>query len=92
MLKNLKNLSIEIFESLNKNKSHKILKKNIKFRRSIFAKKNIKKNEKITRKNTISLRPTIGIKSENLSKIIGKKTLKNINKDEPIFYHNLKSK
>ena len=89
-LKKLKNISKEVFESINNNKSLKLSKKNLRLRRSIFAKKNIKKNEKISFENINSLRPVIGIKSENIFNIIGKKLKKDINKDSPIFFKNLR--
>ena len=89
-LKKLKNISKEVFESINNNKNLKLSKKNLRLRRSIFAKKNIKKNEKISFENINSLRPVIGIKSENIFNIIGKKLKKDINKDSPIFFKNLR--
>ena len=90
MLKNLKDLSKDIFKSLNKENSSKILKKNIKLRRSLFAKRNIKKKEKLTLNNTISLRPSIGIKSEYIYKVLGKRVNINLKKNDPIFFKNLK--
>tara|TARA_B100001057_G_scaffold497809_1_gene602974 strand:+ start:1389 stop:2423 length:1035 start_codon:yes stop_codon:yes gene_type:complete len=85
MMKELKMTSLEIFESINKNKSLKILNKNIKFRRSIYARYNIKKNEKITNKNINVLRPKIGICASKYFKILGKRSKKNINANEPLF-------
>ena len=89
-LGDLKKISSDIFQSINNNKNYKLFRKNLKLRRSIFAKVNIKKNEKISFKNINSLRPIIGIKSENIFKIIGKKVKKNIYKDSPIFFRDLK--
>ena len=89
MMKKLKKLSLEIFESTNKNKNIKILNKNIKFRRSLYAKVDIKKNEKITYKNITALRPKIGICASKYSKILGKKSKKNIGANEPIFQNQL---
>lgn len=88
-LKNLKTISLDIFKSLNNKKNIKSLKKNIKLRRSIYSNKDIKKNEKITIENIISLRPSIGIKSENFFKIIGKRVKKNIKKDSSIFFKDI---
>tara|TARA_B100001057_G_scaffold500025_1_gene613036 strand:+ start:3840 stop:4874 length:1035 start_codon:yes stop_codon:yes gene_type:complete len=85
MMKNLKKVSNELFESLNKSKNIKTLNQNINFRRSIFAKKNINANEKITYKNIISLRPKIGICASKYYKIIGKKVKKKIKINDPIF-------
>ena len=90
MLKKLKELSLDIFESLKIDKKKQDLKKNIKFRRSIYAKKNIKKNQKITKKNIVSLRPLVGIGSENFFSIIHKKAKKNINAGSPIYFRDLK--
>ena len=92
LLKELKNASEKIFESLKKNKNSKILKKNIHYRRSIFAKKNIKKNHKLTRDDIITYRPSIGIGSENFFRILGKKINKNIGKNRPIFFKDLINK
>ncbi len=85
MLKKLKESSVDIFKSININSKIKLSKKNIKFRRSLFAKKRIKKNEKFSKENIISLRPKIGVCSSNYFKILGKISKKNINKDSPIF-------
>ena len=90
-LNNLKKITTNIFYSLNNQKNSKVSKKNIKFRRSIFAKTFIKKNEKISLNNIICLRPSIGIKSENFFKIIGKKIKKNILKGNPIYFKDLKN-
>ena len=85
MMKDLKTISIKIFESLNKKKDAKTFSGNIKFRRSLYAKKNIKINEKITHQNIIALRPKIGICASQYFKIIGKKIKKNIEANEPIY-------
>lgn len=90
MLYDLKNSSYKLHSSLFLNNNMKIQKRNIKLRRSIFAKVNIKKNNQITEKNIISLRPSIGINSKDYFKIIGKKAKKNLEKDEPIFYSDIK--
>ena len=90
MLYDLKKSSHKLHSSLFLNHNMKIQKGNIKLRRSIFAKVNIKKNNKITEKNIISLRPSIGINAKDYFKIIGKKAKKNLEKDEPIFYGDIK--
>ena len=89
MMKDLKKISLEIFESIYKTKKDEVLMKNIKFRRSIFAKTNIKKHEKISHKNISVLRPKIGICASQYFKILGKKSKKNIKIDEPIFKNQL---
>ena len=89
MMKGLRKISLDIFESLNKDKNFKILNKNIKFRRSIFAKNDIKKNEKISPKNIVALRPKIGICASQYFKIIGKKVKKNIKANHPISKNHL---
>ena len=52
-----------------------------KMRRSIFTREALKKNEKITIKKIILRRPGEGISPDKVSKILGKKTKKNINKN-----------
>ena len=89
MLSSLKEISVKIFKSFNKKDKKKYIKKNIRFRRSIFAKKIISKGERITLKNTKSLRPLIGIGSDKIFKIIGRKVNKNIPKDAPLFFKDL---
>ena len=86
-LNELKKLSLDIFESLNKKKVY--VPKNLNLRRSIFASKFIKKNEKISEKNIVCLRPVIGIKAKNFYKIIGKRTKKNLKKNDPIYFNDL---
>jgi len=83
----LKKLSLNIFESLNKKKIY--VPKNLKLRRSIFASKFIKKNEKISEKNIVCLRPEVGIKAKNFYKIIGKRTKKNLKKNDAIYFNDL---
>ena len=89
MMKKLKELSLEIFESTNRPKDIKILSRNIKFRRSIYAKVDIKKNEKITNKNISVLRPKIGICASKYFKILGKRSKSNIKANDPIFQNQL---
>ena len=89
MMKNLKEISLDIFESTNKDKNLKILTKNLDFRRSIYTRKNIEKNEKISPKNIISLRPKIGICSSQYYKILGKRIKKNTKANQPLFKNNL---
>ena len=87
----LKELSESIgylFDSFKKRNS--LQKKNIFLRRSIFSSKNIKKNEKITIDNINTLRPKIGICASKFYKILNKKAKRNIKKNEPIHYSNLK--
>ena len=64
--------------------------KSFKNKRSLFAMKDISKNQKINQNNIISLRPKIGIGSEYYFKIQGKTVNKNIRKDKPIFFKDLK--
>ena len=64
--------------------------KSFKNKRSLFSIKDIGKNEKINRSNIISLRPKIGVGSQNYFKIIGKRVKRNISKDDPIFFKDLK--
>ena len=54
------------------------------FRKSLFAKKSMKIGEKISIDKIEARRPALYIKSEHISKIVGKRIKKNILKDEPI--------
>jgi pseudaminic acid synthase len=63
---------------------------NKKFKRSIFAIDNIKKNSKINSKNIAVIRPANGINAKYYFKIIGKTTLRNIKKNTPIKFSDLK--
>lgn len=92
MLNELKNASKHIFESIKKNKNLRLLKKNINLRRSLFAKRDIEKNHKISKEDIISLRPSIGIGSDNFFKVLGKKTKKRLIKNNPIFFNDLQKK
>lgn len=59
-------------------------KKNIKFRRSIYANKNIEKNHIIRNEDLITFRPKIGICASEVKKILNKKAKKNIKQFSPI--------
>lgn len=91
-LKQLKYKSILYFNAtkINNNDINKADLKAFKSKRSIFAKKNINYNDKLSDKNIISLRPKIGVGSQNYFKIIGKRVKRNISKDDPIFFKDLK--
>ena len=91
-LKQLKDKSILYFNAtkINNNDINKADLKASKSKRSIFAKKNINYNDKLSDKNIISLRPKIGVGSQNYFKIIGKRVKRNIRKDDPIFFKDLK--
>ncbi len=67
-----------------------ILRKNLFLRRSIYSKKNIKENEKISDKNIDTLRPTIGICASKYFEILNRRVKRNIKKNEPIFFSDLK--
>ena len=55
-------------------------KKNLKFRRSIYASENIKKGDKLSKDNIRIIRPGYGIMSKYYDDIIGKKAIKKISK------------
>ena len=74
----------------NSKKENLIRKKNIFLRRSIFSSKNIKKNEIITKDKINTLRPKIGICASKFFKILNKKAKKNLKKNEPIYYSDIK--
>ena len=63
---------------------------NKKFKRSIFAINDIKKNTKIDGKNIGAIRPANGINAKYYFKIIGKTAVKNIKKNMPIKFSDLK--
>lgn len=87
----LKELSETVRYLFDKSKKTNILqRKNLFLRRSIFSKKNIKINEKISINNIDTLRPSIGICASKYFKILNKKATRNIKKNEPIFYSDIK--
>ncbi len=71
-------------------KTNHLQRKNLFLRRSIFSKKNIKRNEKISINNIDTFRPSIGICASKFFKILNKKATRNIKKNEPIFYSDIK--
>jgi len=93
-LKKLSNFSKNLHKNLNNPKNNnKMLNKGEDqsklFRRSIFLTKNVKKGEKISLDNISTFRPSIGIKSEDIFKIIGKKINKNKKKHNSLRYSDL---
>jgi pseudaminic acid synthase len=54
------------------------LKKNISFKRSLYANADIEKGEMFTQKNVRSVRPGYGLHPKHLSKIFGKKAARDI--------------
>jgi N-acetylneuraminate synthase len=81
------------WESIGK-KYYGILKSeenSIIFKRSIYASRNILKGEKFTKNNIKIVRPSFGISPKYFDKILGKKSLKNIEQATPIkknYYNN----
>ena len=78
--------NINILNEINgKNKSRYTLKcekkSKINARRSIVTKIEIKKGDKLTKKNLIMKRPGTGISPDKLTKILGRKTVKNLKED-----------
>ena len=55
--------------------------KNKMYRRSIYVVNDIKKGEKFTNKNLRKLRPAFGLDMKLFSKILGKKSKKNLKKN-----------
>ena len=87
----LKELSETVRYLFDKSKKTNLLqRKNLFLRRSIFSKKNIKINEKISINNIDTFRPSIGICASKYFKILNKKASRNIKKNEPIFYSDIK--
>ncbi len=85
-LKQLKHYVINIHKSLGSSEKNiqKVEKTNRFFRRSIYARKNITKGQKFNKLNLICLRPSLGVSANLFFKLLGKKSKKNINKNEPI--------
>ncbi|MEJ5307507.1 MAG: N-acetylneuraminate synthase family protein [candidate division WOR-3 bacterium] len=54
-------------------------------RKSLFSKSEIKKGETLTKENTILLRPEIGIRADQATKVYGKRIKIKKNKFKPIF-------
>ena len=59
-------------------------KKNLVFRRSIFAVKDINEGEIFTRENIRVIRPANGIKPKYINSLLGKKSVKNYLRGDPI--------
>ena len=88
-LKELRNLSEDIFFSIFKKNKDKINKDNLFFRRSIYANKDLKKNSIINKTDIKTYRPNIGVDASFFEKVINKKINKNIKKDNPIYWKDL---
>ena len=88
----LKEMTKKVYQSLGKTiigpKKNEI--DSLKLRRSIFAIQTIKKGEKFSKKNIANFRPKIGICASKFFEILNKKTKKNIKKNEPLYYSDLK--
>ncbi len=65
-------------------------KSRLNARRSLYAKSNIKKGQIISMNNIIAKRPASGISPSRIEKVIGKKTTRNIKKDDLIKLKDLK--
>lgn len=89
-LQELKKSTRDIFISRFNNKKNIPNKENLIFRRSIFANKNLTKNTNLKEKDLITFRPRIGIDASFFYKIINKKLKKNLKKNEPIFWKDIK--
>ena len=59
-------------------------------RRGVISIKNIKKGASFTNKNTAIMRPCIGIGADQINKVIGKKSSKNIKDNTPITFSMIK--
>ncbi len=85
-LKNLKN-NLELSKEAIGKVNYKIKeseKKNLVFRRSLFAIKDIKKGEFFSRENIKSIRPGYGLKPSHLKNIMNKKSLFRIKRGTPL--------
>jgi len=74
------------FKLLGKKSFHRNINENKSkiFRRSIFAIKNIKKGEKFTKENIKVVRPGYGLEPKYFNKILNKRSLINVQKNEPL--------
>ena len=61
-------------------------RKSRKFRRSLYVVENVKKGELFTKENVRSIRPSAGLPPKEFSKVIGKKSVKDIKKGTPLKY------
>lgn len=59
-------------------------KKNVIFRRSLFAVRDIKKGEPFTRENVRSIRPSCGLEPKNYTDILGAAAQKDIKRGSPL--------
>ena len=81
----------KIHETIGNNKpKKKVSGKALFFRRSIFTKRDLKKGTIINENNISVLRPKICIGEEEFFNVIGKKLKKNIKKNSPVFFTDLK--
>jgi len=85
-IKKLRNDIDVAFKLLGKKSFHRNISENKSkiFRRSIFAIKNIKKGEKFTKENIKVVRPAYGLEPKYFNKILNKRSLINVQKNEPL--------
>jgi len=85
-IKKLRNDVDVAFKLLGKKSFHRNINENKSkiFRRSIFAIKNIKKGEKFTKENIKVVRPGYGLEPKYFNKILNKRSLINVQKNEPL--------
>ncbi len=85
-IKKLRNDVDVAFKLLGKKSFHRNISENKSkiFRRSIFAIKNIKKGEKFTKENIKVVRPGYGLEPKYFNKILNKRSLINVKKNEPL--------
>ena len=76
---------ISIYFKLKSLKKNRKKNKDQNFKRSIFSKNFINKGDIFSEKNIISLRPKIGIDSSEYFNLLGKKSIRNIEPNKPIF-------
>ena len=89
-LQELKKITKDIFISRFNSKKIVLNKDNIIFRRSIFANKALRINTKLKESDLVTYRPKIGIDASFFYKIINKKLNKNLKKNDPIFWKDIK--
>ena len=91
-LKKISSFKKKISEAMGKDKIYRVesKEKTNAFRRSIVAAKMINKGDKISLSDLDFKRPGDGLPPTQWKRVVGKKTKKTINYDEPIYLKNLK--
>lgn len=63
------------------------IQKNREFSRSLFVVKDVKEGEIFTKENVRAIRPNFGLSPKYINEVIGKKSLKNLKKGNPLSFY-----